>query len=144
MGIKDTYIHTHTHCKASLPDHLHRPTTSVYRSLYLGPKDSPYGYSNSLNEPFKVGVPWAVDLERFYCIHFKWSFYGGNRSVQVIRISSWAIVWDPNKVIDIAECRSLEVVGCRGFIYAVKLLTDHLQKPTTITPLYRPLYFGPK
>ena len=79
-----THTHTHTHStgclckclartytvysKTSPTDHLHKSTTPLYRSLYLGPKQSPIQYqynailtvqlpkpTTSRNGPLKVG-----------------------------------------------------------------------------------------
>ena len=35
---RDGFVHVYTFTLTSLVDHLHRTTTSLYRSLYLGPK----------------------------------------------------------------------------------------------------------
>ena len=58
--------------RTSLTNHLHRSTTPLYRSLYLGPNRSIVGISLIRPSPemdYLRLVPWSVDLEIFDCIY---------------------------------------------------------------------------
>ena len=65
----DIYMDLCVYSKASLTDHLHRPTTPLYRSLYVGPKLSSMQIFEllksitSLNRPPKVGPPVGLFRE---------------------------------------------------------------------------------
>ena len=64
--IYNTYTHIHTyihiHACTSLPDHLHRVTTPLYRSLYLSPKRPPiqYIYNDILTPEADILPTWTI------------------------------------------------------------------------------------
>ena len=99
-----TYVYTYT-VKTYLTDHLYRLTTSLCRSLYLGPKLSPILIcylpkpTTSLNGQFKFGA--MVGRFRFSCIYMLNQRMG---RAQASQARDWKFGSQSNQTNDLKDC----------------------------------------